>query len=161
MRELRHLGKRDDFVAVHVATNTKLDTLQAALLRLKLPRLDAWNERRRALAAIYCSELAGIAGLELPAAPAGRAHVFHLFVVRSRRRDELRAYLAAKSIRASIHDPVPVHRMPAFADLGHGEGAFPVAEEAARTVLSLPIAPELEEAQIRAVCAAVRVFHGR
>jgi len=164
VRELRHLGKRDDYVALHVAPNTKLDTLQAALLRIKLPRLDAWNERRRALAAIYFSELAdlaGISGLELPAAPAGRAHVFHLFVVRSPRRDELRAFLAAKSIRASIHYPVPVHLMPAFADLGHGEGAFPVAEEAARTVLSLPIAPELEEAQIRAVCAAVRAFHGR
>jgi dTDP-4-amino-4,6-dideoxygalactose transaminase len=161
VRELRHLGKRDDFVAVHVAPNTKLDTLQAALLRLKLPRLDGWNERRRALAAIYFRELEGIEGLRLPAAPVASAHVFHLFVVRSARRDELRAFLAARSIRASIHYPVPVHAMPAFADLGHAAGAFPVAEAAARTVLSLPIAPELEDAQVRAVCAAVREFHGR
>ena len=161
VRELRHLGKRDDFVAVHVAPNTKLDTLQAALLRVKLPRLDGWNERRRALAAIYFRELEGIEGLRLPAAPVASAHVFHLFVVRSGRRDELRAFLAARSIRASIHYPVPVNAMPAFADLGHAAGAFPVAEAAARTVLSLPIAPESQDAQVRAVRAALREFHGR
>jgi dTDP-4-amino-4,6-dideoxygalactose transaminase len=160
LRELRHLGKRDDHVALHVATNTKLDTLQAALLRLKLPHLDRCNARRRDLAAIYRRELEGIDGLRLPSLPSDDdEHVFHLFVVRTARRDELRAHLAARSIRASIHYPVPIHRMAAFADLGHAAGAFPIAEESARTVLSLPIAPELSNGQIETVCTAIRDFH--
>jgi dTDP-4-amino-4,6-dideoxygalactose transaminase len=162
LRELRHLGKGDGHAALHVATNTKLDTLQAALLLVKLRRLDRDNERRRALASIYRRELAGLDELELPAPPADpEEHVFHLFVVRSARRDELRAFLAARSIRASIHYPVPIHRMAAFADLGDAGSAFEVAEESARTVLSLPIAPELTDDQIESVCAAVREFHGR
>jgi dTDP-4-amino-4,6-dideoxygalactose transaminase len=160
LRELRHLGKQGDHGAVHVATNTKLDTLQAALLRLKLPHLDRWNARRRELAAIYRRELAGIDGLRLPSLPADEGeHVFHLFVVRTARRDALRAFLAARSIRASIHYPVAIHQMAAFADLGHAAGSFKVAEECTRTVLSLPIAPELSNGQIETVCTAVRDFH--
>lgn len=162
LRELRHLGKGEGHEALHVATNTKLDTLQAAILLVKLIRLERDNERRRELAAIYRRELEGIDELELPALPEdGGEHVHHLFVVRSPRRDELRSFLAARSIRASIHYPVPIHRMAAFADLRHEAGAFPISEESARTVLSLPIAPELTDEQIESVCAAVREFHGR
>jgi dTDP-4-amino-4,6-dideoxygalactose transaminase len=130
--------------------------LQAAVLAAKLPRLDAWNERRRALAAVYHERLAKVAGVEPIAPPADPArHVYHLFVVRAAERDRLRAALAARGIETGLHYPVPVHLQPAWRHLGHREGDFPVAETAARSVLSLPMYPHLDEDAVHRVCDAV------
>jgi dTDP-4-amino-4,6-dideoxygalactose transaminase len=160
LRELRNLGKRTKHEIAHVAPNTKLDTLQAAILRVKLRRLDGWNRRRRAIASRYRAALDGIGDLRLTHDPGGEGHVYHLFVVRTSRRDELRRHLAESGVRASVHYPVPPHLQPLDEDLGYREGAFPVAEECARTVLSLPVAPELTDDQVNHVCERIRKFFG-
>ena len=161
LRLLRNLGKRDDSVVARVGYNSKLDTLQAVVLGLKLPRLDTWNARRREHAQRYAHGLAGVGDLRLPApAMHPEGHAFHLYVVRTARRDALRAHLAARGVRASIHYAIPPHLQDLGVDLGYPAGSLPVAEEAARTVLSLPIAPELEEAEIDQVIDGVRSFLG-
>jgi len=160
-RQLRNLGKVTKYEVCHVAPNTKLDTLQAALLRMKLPRLDGWNGRRRRIAARYREVLEGVGDLRLPADPGGEAHVHHLFVVRTRRRDALRRHLRGAGINAGIHYPIPPHLQKLDQDLGYREGDFPVAEGAADSVLSLPISFELTDAQVDQVCDQVRrFFHG-
>ncbi len=160
LRALRNLGKVSKFEIHHVAPNTKLDTLQAAILRLKLPHLDAWNARRAEIARRYRDRLAGIDGLRLPPdAPEG-SHVHHLFVVRTGERDRLREELLAQGIKAGIHYPVPPHLQELGVDLGYGPGDLPVTEELAATVLSLPCAPELSDDEIDLVCERVRAFHG-
>jgi len=156
--ELRNLGKTNKYEVRHVAPNTKLDTLQAALLRIKLRHLDAWNARRRAHAARYRAALTGVGDLELPGAAAAETHVYHLFVVRTQRRDALRRYLREVGVNAGVHYPIPPHLQPLAHDLGYRAGDFPVTEAAARTVLSLPVSHELTEAQVDRVCAAVRQF---
>ncbi len=161
LRARRDLGKVGKHAVRYVGANSKLDTLQAALLGLKLPHLDEWNERRRAIAARYREALAGIGDLKLPDDPGGGRHVFHLFVVRTPGRDALRAFLKERGVKASLHYPIPPHLQDlADADLGYAAGDFPVAEEFARTVLSLPVAPELTDEEIGRVCAEVRSFFG-
>jgi dTDP-4-amino-4,6-dideoxygalactose transaminase len=152
LRELRQLGKRDEYEMHAFAPNTKLDTLQAALLSLKLPGLDAGNRRRRGFAALYRRELAGVGDLLLPESPRGEEHV------RTRRRDELRRHLREQGIRASVHYPIPPHLQPLERPLGPAPGELPIAEELSRTVLSLPISPELEEREILEVCRSIRDF---
>jgi len=161
LRLLRNLGKRDERVVSRVAYNSKLDTLQAVLLALKLPRLDGWNARRRRHAERYADGLTGIGDLRLPAAaPHPEGHVFHLYVVRTAAREALRAHLAARGVKASVHYAIPPHLQDLGVDLGRPAGSLPVAEEAARTVLSLPVAPELEDAEIDRVIDGVRSFFG-
>jgi dTDP-4-amino-4,6-dideoxygalactose transaminase len=135
--------------------NSRLDTLQATVLRAKLRRLEEWNTRRRAAATRYAALLDGIPGLVLPQ-NAGEAHVWHLYVVRVPRRDEVAAALAQLGVRTGIHYPVPVHLQPAFGDLGHAPGEFPVTEKAAGEILSLPMFPHITEEQQERVAAALR-----
>ncbi|MDX2166961.1 MAG: DegT/DnrJ/EryC1/StrS family aminotransferase [Deltaproteobacteria bacterium] len=135
--------------------NSRLDGLQAAVLRIKLRHLDAWNTARRAVAARYDAGLRDLP-LTLPRVRPGVEHVYHQYVVRSRRRDALLAALATRGIGTGIHYPRPLHLQPGFAALGYGPGAFPVSEAAAREVFSLPMSPFLGEAQIDDVIAAVR-----
>jgi dTDP-4-amino-4,6-dideoxygalactose transaminase len=161
LRARRHLGKVGEHEARYVSGNSKLDTLQARLLSLKLARLDQQNARRRELARLYRAQLTGIGDLVLPADPGGDGHVYHLFVVRTAQRDALRAHLAGLGIKASVHYPIPPHLQELEVDLGYRAGDFPVAEACARSVLSLPISPELEEAEIELVCAGVRAFFAR
>jgi dTDP-4-amino-4,6-dideoxygalactose transaminase len=156
LRRLRDHGQTERYHHAVIGVNSRLDALQAAVLAAKLPRLDAWNERRRALAAVYHERLAKVAGVEPIAPPADPArHVYHLFVVRAAERDRLRAALAARGIETGLHYPVPVHLQPAWRHLGHREGDFPVAETAARSVLSLPMYPHLDEDAVHRVCDAV------
>jgi dTDP-4-amino-4,6-dideoxygalactose transaminase len=157
-RALRHGGQQRTYEHVALGTNSRLDEIQAAILRAKLPHLDAWNERRRALAACYDAGLAGQRDLALPAAPGGVEHVYHLYVVRSPRRDSLRAFLAEHGIAAAIHYPCPVHLQPAYEALGYRVGACPNAEAAAREVLSLPLFPQLSDGEAARVVDAVRSF---
>jgi dTDP-4-amino-4,6-dideoxygalactose transaminase len=155
MRVLRNYGSRKKYFNEVKGFNSRLDELQAALLRVKLKRLDEWNGRRRAVAARYQAELTG-SDLRLPTAPAWAEPVWHLFVVRHQGRDELQMKLNEAGIGTLIHYPVPPHLSGAYAEMGMAEGAFPIAEAIAATVLSLPIGPHLAPAQAAAVVEQVR-----
>lgn len=137
--------------------NARLETLQAAVLRVKLRHLEAWTESRRRKACLYDGLLKD-SGVETPIEIAGSRHVFHVYAVRSPLRDELQAHLLARGIQTGIHYPIPVHLQQGFRDLGYKEGDFPVAEACARSVLSLPIYPEMTDAQVEEVADAVRAF---
>lgn len=161
MRMLRNHGSRQRYHHEAVGGNFRLDGLQAAVLRVKLPHLAGWTERRRAHAARY-DTLFAEAGLDTArlSTPARveAGHVYHQYVVRSRDRDALRAHLSERRIGSEIYYPQPLHLQPCFAHLGQGEGSLPVAERAAREVLALPIFPELTEAQQDSVVEAVVQF---
>ena len=120
----------------YVGVNSRLDTLQAAILGVKLTRLEEWNRMRRTVAAKYDAALGEFAGLTLPAEMPGGKHVYHLYVVRIDRRDELRQYLSENGIGVGIHYPIPLHLQPALQSLGYGPGDFPVAEQLADSILS-------------------------
>jgi aminotransferase EvaB len=158
-RAIRTYGwERRDF-SVREGVNTRLDEIQAAVLREKLPFLDDWNQHRYEHAMQYKQLLAGLP-ITLPSIAEGTLHVFHLFVVRTPRRDELMGFLSGRGIGTLIHYPVPLHLQPAYAGLGHREGDFPVSERAQKEILSLPLFPELTRPELEEVCDAVRAFFG-
>jgi dTDP-4-amino-4,6-dideoxygalactose transaminase len=138
-----------------LGTNSRLDALQAAVLRVKLRHLDAWNERRRAVAAAYREQLGDLGELRLPAERPGHESIYHLFVIRSPRVAAVAASLERHGIGFGYHYPQPVHRQPAYTALGRA-GQFPEAEQGAGEILSLPMFAELSEAMVAAVVAAVR-----
>lgn len=154
LAKLRDLGQGRKYEHVVPGHNERLDTLQAAVLRVKLPHLDRWNEARRAHAAEYAERLADT-NVAVPEVAGDREHVWHLYVIRSFERDRLREVLDAEGIQTGLHYPVPVHLQAAFASLGHGQGSFPVAEAWSREGLSLPMFAELESAEIDAVARAL------
>jgi dTDP-3-amino-3,4,6-trideoxy-alpha-D-glucose transaminase len=156
LRALRNYGSRVKYVNIERGYNSRLDELQAAFLRVKLRKLDEWNERRRALAARYDGRLAGISGLGLPRAPQWAEPVWHLYVIRTPRRAELIKALDAAGIGSLVHYPTPPHLQQAYEDLGLPRGSFPLAETLADTVLSLPIGPHMSVESVDAVAAAVR-----
>jgi dTDP-3-amino-3,4,6-trideoxy-alpha-D-glucose transaminase len=156
LRVLRNYGSRVKYVNLERGFNSRLDEMQAAFLRAKLPRLDAWNERRRVLAARYDDKLAGIAGLGLPRAPQWAEPIWHLYVVRTVRRAELMAELERAGIGSLIHYPIPPHLQDAYADLGWPAGKFPLAEKLAETVLSLPISAHMPPEAVDEVAGVVR-----
>ncbi|HKE15761.1 MAG TPA: DegT/DnrJ/EryC1/StrS family aminotransferase [Kofleriaceae bacterium] len=153
----RNLGKDGKYRFAAIAPNSKLDTLQAAILEVKLRHLDAWVARRRALAARYLAGLAGVGDLMLPGGRPESEHAYHLFVVRTARRDALREHLAARDIQTGLHYPIAAARQPALAARFDG-AEFPVADELARTVLSLPLSHEHGDEEIDAVIDGVRAF---
>jgi dTDP-4-amino-4,6-dideoxygalactose transaminase len=155
LRRLRNGGQSDRYRHELAGINSRLDELQAAVLRVKLQHLAAHVERRRALARLYAAELAGLP-LQLPAEQPYAHSVWHLFVIRHARRDALQAELQKRGIATLIHYPIPLHLQPAFAGLGGRRGEFPVSEKAAAEILSLPLYPELTDEQVRAVCDALR-----
>jgi len=143
-----------------VGRNSRLDGFQAAVLRVKLRRLAAWEEARQRNARFYDRALAGVDGLLPPApSPQGR-HVYHQYVVRASRRDELKEYLAARTIETRVFYPQPLHLMPALRSLGLLPGTFPVAEAACREVLALPVHAHLGDAGRVRVAEAIRAFYG-
>lgn len=153
---LRDHGQSGKYVHEVVGFNSRLDGLQAAVLRLKLRLLDGWNARRRVLAELYRCGLADLPGVVLPVARPDCEHVYHLFVVRCRDRDALQRHLAARGIGSAVHYALPVHLQRAFADVGAIPEPCPAAAVAAREVLALPLYPELDEAAVEEVCGAVR-----
>jgi len=158
VRLLREYGWAERYVSHIPGTNSRLDELQAAILRVKLRHLDADNDARRAHAAAYSAALAEVAGLGLPVVRPGCTHVFHLYVTRLTRRDALLEHLKRHDVGALIHYPVPIHRQPGYAPLLRAAGPLVESERAAAEVLSLPMYPELSTADRAAVIAAVRAF---
>jgi dTDP-4-amino-4,6-dideoxygalactose transaminase len=156
---LRNLGLKSRENAVVWSANSRLDTIQAAMLLVKLRRLDAWTEGRRKNAAFYQEALAGIAGLDVPQDRPHEKAVYHTFIVQADRRDELKAFLAARGIGSAVHYPLPIHLQDAAASLGKGRGSFPVAERQAGRILSLPVYPELTRAQLEWTAESVRAFY--
>ncbi|SFB25878.1 dTDP-3-amino-3, 4, 6-trideoxy-alpha-D-glucose transaminase [Amycolatopsis marina] len=155
IRMLRNYGSRVKYEHEVRGTNSRLDELQAAILRVKLTRLDAWNTRRAAIAGRYLSELAGIDDVLLPRVASWASPVWHLFVIRSKRRAELHRRLAAAGVETLVHYPVPVHRSNAYAATDWPIGSFPLTERLSHEVLSLPIGPHLSEQAVTAVVSAV------
>jgi dTDP-4-amino-4,6-dideoxygalactose transaminase len=155
LRLLRNYGQRVKYEHTVTPLNRRLDTLQAAILRVKLPHLDRWNQQRRYLADAYRERLDGLP-VTLPAWEEDGRHVYHLFVIQAEDRDGLRQALAAAGIETGIHYPIPLHRQPVFESLGYREGDFPKTERLALHSLSLPMYPELTLAQVEHVSAAIR-----
>jgi dTDP-4-amino-4,6-dideoxygalactose transaminase len=164
LRILRVHGARKKYRYELLGVNSRLDALQAAILRVKLRYLDNWAEGRRRNAETYrelFAEYQLTAQLALPCAPETSFHVYNQFSIRAPRRDELQGYLLERGISTEVYYPSPLHLEPAFASLGHGVGDFPNAEATCRDVLSLPIYPELTFDQQRAVVATISHFYQR
>lgn len=159
IRMLREYGWKERYISAVEGQNSRLDEIQAAILRVKLPHLDAENESRRGIAAIYQSVLAGV-GPVLPKTGSDVGHVFHQYVIRTPRRDALKTYLREKGIGTLIHYPVPVHHQPAYAGRSRGEELLPNTEKIAGQILSLPMFPELREEQVRTVAREIREWCG-
>jgi dTDP-4-amino-4,6-dideoxygalactose transaminase len=159
LRSLRVHGSRERYVHDEIGFNSRLDEIQAALLRVKLPRVDGWNARRAEVAGWYGSGLAGIPGVVPPFCPEGFTHIYHQYVIRTARRDELKEFLASRQIGSMIYYPIPLHLQTCFRFLGYREGDLPVTEKAAREVLALPVFAELSRSEVGQVCGAIREFH--
>lgn len=159
-RLLREYGWKERYVSTIPGMNSRLDELQAAVLRVKLPHLDSENESRGTIAGMY-SDLLGDAGLILPKAGPGVGHVYHQYVIRTHGRDSLRAHLREKGIGTLIHYPVPVHLQPAYAGRNPSKASLPLTEEITGQILSLPMYPELTSDQVRAVAGGIKTWSRR
>ncbi len=155
---LRNYGQSDKHVHDIAGFNTRLDELQAKLLSIKLSYLDRWNEMRRKNAEIYRRELQDLP-IVLPGEASWAHHVYHLFVIRSKKRDELRTYLSEHGVTTLIHYPTPIHLQKVYQSLGLGKGSLPVAESVSREIISLPMYPTLAEDEIVYVCRCIRNFY--
>ena len=158
VRLLRHGGQRQASYHELPGTNSRLDEIQAAVLRVKLAHLDNWNEQRRWLASRYGTSFADCDGLSLPAIPENVEHAYYVYVVRTHLRDGLRDYLAGTGVATAIHYQVCVHLQGAYAHLGYAVGSCPNAEEAAASALSLAIFPQLSAGELDHVVRMVRIF---
>ena len=155
VRRLRNYGEESKNVNVVPGRNSRLDELQAAILRVKLPHLEHWNAERRRIASLY-DELLADSAVAPPSKDKG--HVYHLYVVRSRARDALRAHLRSAGVESQVHYPTPVHRQPAYARGARSAGTLATSEELAVQVLSLPAYPGLGDDHVQEVADAVRDF---
>ncbi|HTS16503.1 MAG TPA: DegT/DnrJ/EryC1/StrS family aminotransferase [Verrucomicrobiae bacterium] len=158
LRLLRNYGQKQKYVHLEKGGNTRLDTVQAAILRVKLKHLADWNASRARHAQRYAEVLAGVPAITTPRVAPHRTHVFHLYVVRHPNRSGLQEFLAQRGVQTGIHYPVPIHRHAAYADLQYPQGSFPVSEQLSEEILSLPMFAELTDTQIDAVCDGVRAF---
>lgn len=158
LRTLRNHGQTTKYVSNEPGWNSRLDEIQAAILRVKLRHLPEWQRARQTHATEYTGLLAQVPGLMPPHAPDGYEHVYHQYTIRVERRDALQKFLAERNIGSTVYYPVPLHLQPIYAALKHKPGDFPHAERAAQEVLSLPMYPELRSEQIAAVTSAVEEF---
>ena len=157
-RMYRNYGQEQKYHNKFIGIISRLDTLQAAVLRVKLRQLQAMNQERQRLAQLYLEELPGIADLVLPVTAPGCTHVYHIFHIRTSRRDSLQAWLKKQGIQTAVHYPVPVHLQEAYTFLGFQRGDFPVAEELADTSLSLPLFPGMTAAEQQQVISSIHNF---
>jgi len=159
LRTLRVHGAEGKYYHVRLGFNSRLDAIQAAFLNVKIDHIDEWNEKRRSIAKRYNEGLSDV--VRTPVERPENYHIFHQYTIRTDRRDELREYLKENGIATAIHYPRPLHLQPAFAYLGYKEGDFPVAERAAKEVLSLPVFPEMRDDEIDYVIQTIRRFFGK
>ncbi len=152
---LRNYGSVQKYQHELRGFNRRLDTLQAAVLRVKLPYLEAWSAARRQHAKLYSELLEDIA-LNLPVEDSYAQSVYHLYVIRTTEREQLKAHLQAQGVSTGIHYPIPVHLQPAYQDLGYQQGDFPITERYAKEILSLPMYPELTSSLVTQVAGAIR-----
>lgn len=157
LRSLRNYGSSSKYINEQLGYNSRLDELQAAMLAVKLRYLDDWNDHRRMIAERYLAELADL-DIGLPKVPGWATPAWHLFVIRIRSRDELQRHLGSEGVGTLIHYPVPPHRQGAYVSMGLAEGSFPITEAIHRQVLSLPIGPHLQQAEVERVISAIRSF---
>lgn len=162
LRLLRAYGSIEKYIHEIPGTNSRLDSIQAAVLNVKLDFLDKWNSGRFHAACRYSELLEGIDDVKTPAFDKNdpERHVFHLYIIQCEHREELMSQLGSRDIQCGIHYPQPIHLMQAFDFLGYKEGDFPVSEELAGRILSLPIFPEISDEQVEEVAEAIRVFYG-
>lgn len=155
---LREHGSKIRYQHDVMGVNSRLDSLQAAILAIKLRHLDHWNHQRRAIAARYTEQLTGVAGIQLPTAPEGGTHVWNQYtiLVKDGQRDRLRDSLQEHGISSMIYYPKPLHLQPVFIELGYASGQFPIAEQCSHQVLSLPMFPDLTEAEQNAVSTTIK-----
>jgi dTDP-4-amino-4,6-dideoxygalactose transaminase len=156
VRLLRDHGQTEKYCHEREGYNGRLDSIQAAMLRIKLRHLPAWNERRRNIAALYHRLLSTINGVLVPSEPTWSRAVYHLYVIRIPDRDVYQRYLSAQGIGTGLHYPSPLHLLPAYKHLGYCRGSFPTAERAAGEILSLPMFPTLTEFQQRQIASVLR-----
>jgi len=158
LRMLRNGGQRTRYDHQLIGVNSRLDELQAAILRVKLRHLEEWNHRRQHIAALYTA-LLGDSEVDPPIEIPDAAHVYHLYVIRCKERDKLQKHLAERGVQTAIHYPTPIHLQGAYHWLNLRRGSFPVAERCAEQVLSLPVYPELTDAKARQIAAHVMGWH--
>ncbi len=152
---LRNYGQKGRYVHAEKGTNSRLDEIQAAILKVKLKHLDEWNEKRRKLANIYTRELKNV----VTPKEAGYAnHVYHLYVIRTQNRDQLMHYLREHEVGTQIHYPIPAHIQEAYQDLNQKEGSYPISESHAKEIVSLPLFPELSEEQVLHITKLINEF---
>jgi dTDP-4-amino-4,6-dideoxygalactose transaminase len=161
LKRLRMHGGAKEYFHDEVGFNSRLDALQAAVLSAKLPHLAQWSDKRRQNAKFYDAALADVPGVTTPYVEPANESIFNQYTIRVERRDDLRNHLKSRGIGNAIYYPLPLHLQPCFAYLGYKEGTCPEAESAAREVLSIPIYPELTDAQKHEIVDTIRGFYGR
>jgi len=159
LKKLRLHGGAKQYQHDEVGTNSRLDTLQAAILLAKLPHLAQWSAMRREHAVYYTRALADVPQVKPPVVDPANEHIFHQYTLRAERRDALQAHLKKEGIGHAVYYPVPLHRQPCFAHLGYKDGSLPQAEQASREAISLPIYPELTRPQLDRVIDAIHGFY--
>lgn len=159
LRSLRNYGQIERDTHQEKGMNARLDSLQAAILTVKLRHLPRWNARRVELATTYKHALAGVGDLRFQICASYATHVYHLFILETERRDQLQNYLTHANIQTRIHYPVSIHLQPAYADAGYGPGAFPQAERLNRRMLSLPVYHSLQAEQIEYIISKIKQFY--
>lgn len=156
---LRNDGSLKKYIHPMFGIKSRLDAIQAAVLSIKLPYLNEWNEKRRQHATLYTKILKDIPQIKTPQEAQNVTHAYHLYVIECQKRDELKTYLEEKGIEVGIHYPIPIHLQEVYREKGYKEGDFPVAEEKAHFLLSLPMFPELTEKEIVYVCKSIQDFY--
>jgi dTDP-4-amino-4,6-dideoxygalactose transaminase len=158
---LRNYGSFKKYYNEEKGVNSRLDELQAALLSIKLKHLQEWTHERRKIAKSYNFLLENVGDIVTPFVADGATHVYHLYVIITKRRNELKKFLSEHGIDTLIHYPIPPHLQKAYGDLGYKEGSFPIAEKLAETSLSLPLYPGLKESEIAYICKSIENFFGK
>lgn len=157
-KQLRNYGSTKKYFHDSIGYNRRLDTLQAAVLNVKLPHLDRWNKHRVVMADFYTSHLSKLSAVQIPTVRQGCTHNYHLFIIAVEKRDTLQAHLTNMGIGTGIHYPVPIHLQNAYLNLGHTRNSFPVTEKYADQILSLPMWPEMNESHVTETCEAIARF---
>jgi dTDP-4-amino-4,6-dideoxygalactose transaminase len=158
VRVFRNYGSKKKYYNAVIGYNMRLDEIQAALLSVKLNKLNEWTAQRQQIAAWYDEALMDLEGIILPKIAEGSSHVYHLYVIRTNKRDELQKYLIYNGVGTLIHYPIPPHLQEAYLELGYKKGDFPIAEEIAETALSLPLWPGMTKIQVIEICNCIKNF---